>query len=106
MKTIHKYELKLDEQQTVKMPKGAEILSVQSNGFERSCLCGKVWVWALVDPNLKKTDTHVFNMYETGAEVRAESSAYLASAQFEDGRYVVHVFHYIQVDPRDQPRWP
>ena len=46
---IYKYPLKITDIQTVRMPKGAKILSVQEQH-------GKVCVWALVDPDERIVD--------------------------------------------------
>jgi hypothetical protein len=47
MKTIWKYPLHLIDKQTVNMPKGAEILTVQIQN-------GTITMWALVDPESVK----------------------------------------------------
>ena len=51
-KTIWKFELETTENQTLKMPIGAEILTVQMH-FDKPCL------WALVDPKAEREDRFI-----------------------------------------------
>lgn len=72
-KTIWKFELETTGNQTLKMPIGAEILSVQTQ-FDKPCL------WALVEPNAEKEDrvsAYVLSIYTHIIPNRVSSSKYL-----------------------------
>jgi hypothetical protein len=89
METIYKYPLKLTGEQTIEMPRGAEILSVQDQG-------GTICVWALVDTK-SETKQYTFRIYGTGHELPEQCGmfermiyAHVGSVQ-QDG-FVWHVF--------------
>ena len=61
MKTIWKYPLVEEPEQTIEMPEGANILSVQ-------CLANLPMLWAMVDTDKKKTK-RLIEVYPTGVEI-------------------------------------
>jgi hypothetical protein len=79
METIYKYPLKLTGEQTIEMPRGAEILSVQDQG-------GTICVWALVDTK-SETKQYTFRIYGMFERM---IYAHVGSVQ-QDG-FVWHVF--------------
>lgn len=86
-KTIWKFELETTDNQEIKMPVGAEILTVQVQG-ETLCL------WALVDPSAEKETRH-FEMIGTGHPINYNtgvSRVYIGSYQLLGGELVFHVF--------------
>lgn len=89
MKTIYKYPLKIQDKQTVSIPMGAQILSVQVQD-EVVCL------WALVDPELPKKEFE-FQMLGTGHDASHINANYLhiGTVQLDDGNLVFHVFRYL-----------
>lgn len=92
MKKIFKYKLQVTSKQTIEMPVGAEILSVQ---FQRQDL----FVWALVDPDAEK-EGRVFDIFGTGEDVPAvdapgASRKHLATLQVQNGSFVCHVFEVL-----------
>lgn len=99
MKTIWKYSLTVEERQVVKMPTGAEILTVKCQNIH---LADSIEVWALVDPNRRQDEEHVFSVYGTGHPVSSERHAYLDSVVCLDGALVWHVFHHKAQKPEGQ----
>jgi hypothetical protein len=57
-KTIWKFELEVTDNQTISMPKDAEILSIQIQD-------GKPVIWVLVNPE-EDEEPRVFDMFGTG----------------------------------------
>lgn len=83
MKTIWKFPLEVTNEQTVQIPDGAQLLSVQAQG-ETPCL------WALVDPSAE-TKPCVIQTYGTGHPIR-EAGVYLNTYQMHGGTLIFHVF--------------
>lgn len=82
MKTIWKF--KLEPECTVKMPAGAEILSVREQGHQ-------IYAWALVDPDAPSEDRHFVGV-GTGHDLPDEPLKFLGSAHLDYGTLVFHVF--------------
>ncbi len=57
MKRVYKYPLRVNDRQIVKLPKGAEILSVQ---IQRGDIC----LWALIDTSVKETNDVAIRMVQ------------------------------------------
>ena len=92
METIYKYELEVKDFQSIEMPKGAEILSVQSQA-------GIICIWAKVDTESTKRKRS-FEIYGTGQEIiekNINQRKYLATIQLMGGRLVYHIFEYLGV---------
>lgn len=83
MKTIWKYSL-TDKINTIEMPKGAIILTVQS---QKDCPC----IWALVNPE-KIREKRVFNIYGTGHDIDCENIEYVGTFQACEEDLIFHVF--------------
>ena len=89
-KSIWKYQLEITDSQTIKMPKGAEILSVQTQNQE-------VCLWALVVPNNEKEDRYI-EIFGTGHNVYCDMGIdrkFIGTAQTLDGRLVWHIFERV-----------
>ena len=84
MKTIYKYEL-TSQDASMKLPKGAEILTVQIQD-------GRPMLWALVDPDNVLED-RVISTVGTGWEVE-DNMKYICT--YMEGYLVWHVFEMIQ----------
>lgn len=86
MKTIFKYPLRVDDYQTVIMPRGAQILTVQA---QREIPC----VWALVETNNEPEERH-FRIAGTGHRMNAKDKflRYLGTFQIMRDDLVFHVF--------------
>lgn len=92
MKTIWKYELNFEEFTKIEMPKGAEILTVQTQ-YNKPCL------WALVDPEVEK-ETRTLELIGTGMKVYQDDGyerKYIGTYQYQKGEFVGHVFEYIRI---------
>ena len=91
-KTIWKFELETKHTQILKMPVGAEILTVQTK-FDKPCL------WALVDPNAEKEDRFI-EIFLTGHPVvynMGVDRKYISTYLLKGGSLVFHVFEYTGV---------
>lgn len=91
IKTIWKYGLKVADEQTVKLPKGAQILTAQNQGDGLSpCL------WALVDPEKQSvTEPRIIETFGTGHEIDDAPPvmrSYIGTYQLHGGALVFHVF--------------
>ena len=84
-KKIWKFPLKAMDQNSIEMPIGAKILTVQVQGV---AIC----IWVLCDPSAKKETRH-FEVYGTGQEVIDDgTSKYLGTFQVANGEFVFHLF--------------
>lgn len=87
MKTIYKYRLDMTDFQQVSLPKGAEILCVQSQHNIPN-------LWALVDTEQRR-EMRQFEIFGTGHEVKEDMGIdrkYIGTFQLNDGNLVFHVF--------------
>lgn len=85
MKTIHKYVI-TPKKLLLEMPKGAEILTVQSQ-HESAC------IWALVDSEAPLEDRH-FDVVGTGQPIEETGikRKYIGTFQLGGGALVYHLF--------------
>jgi len=95
--TIWKYVLKPTCE--LEMPKGAQILSVQTQqqmNVGSGAQSEEVCLWALVDPAQPK-ETRRFSVFGTGHTVLTDvGMRFLGTVQLELGRLVFHVFEVLQ----------
>lgn len=86
MKKIYKYPIKVVDIQTVKLPKGAIILTTQLQE-EKPC------IWAYVDPNEIEAEDVTLRVYGTGQEINDSLDlTYIGTIQEFEERLVWHVF--------------
>lgn len=83
MKTIYKFTLDLVDSQTIQMPEGASVLSLQLQ-YGQPCL------WALVDTDKPLTPRR-FITRGTGHPVPSEWVSYAGTYQLQGGDLVFHV---------------
>ena len=83
MKAIWKFTLH-GPKQKVDMPKGAQILSLQTQHNEPT-------IWALVDEHAEN-ESRVFISVPTGARFDPEDGAYLGTVQMNGGSLVFHIY--------------
>jgi len=92
MKTIWKFPLQSADQQTIKMPAGAELLSVQ---VQRETVC----LWAKVDPEAAR-EPRVIAIFGTGHELPEDESTFrlefIDTFQLHDGALVFHAFEVVR----------
>ena len=85
MKTIWKFELKIQDIQEILMPHEAKILTVQVQGEIPH-------LWCLVDPDMHKR-VYLIKTIGTGHAVdNAFDSKYIGTYQLISGNFVGHVF--------------
>lgn len=88
MKAIWKYPLRVTDLQAIEMPKGAQVLTAQTQN-------GSVCIWALVDPS-EATEKRAFAVIGTGHPIeQAEQLRYVSTFQIHGGSLVFHVFEVI-----------
>ena len=83
MRSVWKFRLVMTDVQSVQMPMGAEILTVQMQG-EQCCL------WALCEPE-NVTHSRTILIHGTGHPV-GDIARYIGSVQMMGGALVFHVF--------------
>jgi len=92
MKTVWKFELTINNEVEITMPRFARILHIDTQGLTRPFF--RVLVWALVDPT-ELTETVKFRIAGTGHEIHNENNlSYIGTVMFLDGALVFHVFKY------------
>lgn len=89
MKKVYKYPVPIEDVFKILMPKGAEILSVQSQR-------GDPQIWALVDPLLEATEERLFRFAGTGHQIVQENLKYIGSFQNEAQTLIFHIFEIVQ----------
>jgi hypothetical protein len=83
---IYKYELQITDKQVIKMPPGAQLLSVQP-----SRKMTHLWVWALVDTD-RSPASREFLIVGTGHPCNVNFYVYLGTCMMPN-ELVWHVFH-------------
>lgn len=93
MKRIYKYPLEMTDAQTIELPVGAQILSVQTQDQGRMFKDVRACIWAVVDP-LAARQKRMVSMVGTGVPFGDGLALFdfLGTVQFEEGRLVLHVF--------------
>jgi len=86
MKTIWKYQLEIEDSQSINMPIGAKILDVQSQN-------GVICMWFLVETN-NEIHTRNFAIVGTGNPIWMKEYDYIGTTQTRQGVLVWHIFEY------------
>lgn len=86
MITIYKYKVEMSEDFLIRMPKGAEVLSVQVQH-------GRVQIWARVDTSQPEVP-YRFGVHGTGHELYdfTENAPFIGTFQIAEGSLVFHLF--------------
>lgn len=87
-RTFWKYELDLYGDQTLELPVGSRIATVQS---QKGNLC----IWALVDPDETETEERTIEIHTTGGMITYTDEIhkrYIGTVQMDNGEFVAHVF--------------
>ena len=90
-KTIWKFNLKATDTQTIEMPAGAVVLTVQVQN-------GTPCLWAMVDPE-ESASKRIFKTFGTGHQIdnsRNVPLLFVGTYQLLDGNLVFHVFEYVE----------
>lgn len=94
MGTIWKYELEFNSVTRIKIPKGAQLLTVQvDQKTNKPCL------WALVNTESEEEE-RIFELFGTGHEIKSHigtSREYIGTYQYQKGEFIGHVFEYTGV---------
>ena len=86
MAKVYKYRLSILDEQVVNMPKGAKVLSVQSQN-------GAPCIWAAVNPDETECERRKFRMAGTGHPIDDSLvNDYIGSFMLYDGALVFHLF--------------
>ena len=85
MHQIWKFPLRLKDNQLVRMPQGAKLLSVQLQN-------GQIQLWALVDLDYKERVNRMIAIRGTGHDVESALSDCEFIGTVQDGGLVWHVF--------------
>ena len=90
MRTIYKYKLEATDEQTIAMPYGAQILSVQ---VQADIPC----IWAMVDTDEETMNYKTIYTYGTGHKLPHDMDQlkYIGTYQLYGGDLVFHVFELI-----------
>lgn len=84
MQAIWKTTLRVEDEQTVTMPLGFEILAVQMQH-------GAVCLWAIVHTAAIPEQRTIY-MRGTGHQMNGKEGRYLGTIQLQDGALIFHVF--------------
>lgn len=99
MKRIFKYELKLEDEQEIEMPDGADIMTVVAKAefpYRNNPKHSKICLWAMADEDKHKTKRHIMFIC-TGQRIESDLRLkYIATICFEDGA-VNHVFENVRI---------
>ena len=86
MKKIFKYTLKIDDEQEILMPFGAEILTVQVQNYQPQ-------IWAIVNPDDIQPEVRKIRMIGTGHPIEQDfTGKYIGTFQLYSGVIIFHVF--------------
>ena len=100
MKRIYKYPVEMTEAQAIELPKGSEILTVQTQGTTAPGFRPKLMLWALVETGHEKLgvienipqETFRIRIFTTGDVVDDIPMRHISTFQISDGMFVGHVF--------------
>lgn len=88
MKTVYKYHLLIEDNFTLSIPKGYQVLTVavqKRPGVEIPCL------WVLVDPEAELTPVN-FRCAGTGHDITETNLTHIGSVLLYDDELVLHYF--------------
>ena len=85
MRRIWKWKLERTDVQTLDLPKGAEILTVQVQDDIPQ-------LWALIDDSVTETEQRHIGMYGTDHPIYYDPGRYISTVQFYSGKLVFHIF--------------
>ena len=95
---IYKFEIPIEDEFSINLPKGAKILTVQ----EQQNLSGIFtlpYIWVLLDPDLGFIETRRFRLAGTGHSITEYSHIeydYINTFQMHHGELILHLFEIIE----------
>lgn len=96
-KSIWKFPIQINDNVTISMPQGAEILTVQTQQIGKFNPDKTPCLWALVNPN-NATEERSFEVFGTGHPMHCDMGVdrkYIGTFQIRGGELVFHVFERI-----------
>ncbi len=84
-KMIFKYSIPIDDEVTLKLPPGAQIISALN---QRETMC----LYAIVDPKGLNEEAHTVVIRGTGHPFRGNEGEFIGTVSFADGGLIFHVF--------------
>lgn len=93
MRTIWKWPLPYDVDFTLDMPKGAQILTAETQ-YAGSPRLEAMTMWALVDPEAP-TEPRRFRLGGTGGPLPDDPGQHVGTCQLNGGDLVFHVFEVV-----------
>ena len=93
MKKIFKYEIPIQNEFELELPRGAQILTFQVQR-EMPSMNEKPFVWAIIDLKEDISEKVNFRLFGTGHPIpkEANSFSYVGTAQMANGQLVWHLF--------------
>lgn len=92
MKTIHRYELPITDRPSVRMPRGAQILTAPVSGRNR---LGRVELWACVDTDTSM-EVREFCIVGTGNPMPDDCGQFIGTVATNGGAYIWHLFEVLK----------
>ena len=86
METIYKYPLELKDDQTIEVPQGSKVLTVQVQD-------GKPCLWVLISDSEFKSIRYI-EMFGTGHSIDRGERKYVGTFQLPEKGLVFHVFEF------------
>lgn len=86
MKAIWKYKIEITDKQTIEIPEGYEILTVQK---QRDDVC----LWAIVEKEKDCVPVEIY-IYGTGHNIPDGHGKYIGTIQLHGGSLVFHTFYH------------
>ncbi len=88
MYTIYKYEIQIDDNFSLKIPKESEILSFQTQH-------GTPYIWAKVNPE-NTTEERKFRLIGTGHPIKEKNLSFIGAIQLHQGTLIFHLFEILE----------
>ena len=87
MRKIFKYEIPIEDEFELELPKGAQVLTFQIQ-------YGKPVIWAIIDPEEDISEKINFRLFGTGHPIKKNviGLSYIGTAQMANGQLVWHLF--------------
>lgn len=94
--TIYKYPIKITDEQKVKLPLNAEILTAQMQG---DTLC----LWAKVEEGNTSMEERTIEVFGTGHPMSDNNRRYIGTTQMHGGALIWHVFEASDTERCNKP---
>jgi len=96
MQTIWKYEVPIEDYFEIMMPKGAKILTVQTqlSELDHGGLVENVCIWCIFDENVSGYEKRKFRLAGTGHDIKEDPllMTYIGTFQTNSGAFIGHLF--------------